>query len=473
MTHKTENPEEEKKSKSGTKKNILSQIKSIPTSRVSRLFRTGWAARHTVPMALRRTVELMSADKGDRKEITQKFIKEQKKVAEELYRTLGTLKGVALKAGQMASYIDGVLPQELEKIYQQVLSKLQSGAPGLPPITSQKLIKEELGKPADELFASFDEVPFAAASIGQVHKGVLHDGTHVAVKLQYPEVDKAFESDLKNFKVLEKMFGPVIRHYNSKEALDLAVENLLDELDYVREYQSQERFRTMFLNHEQIRIPKVFKELSTSKILVSGFCEGLTFEEICKLDQEERNHFAQVLVRYNMESLFLHCFINPDPHPGNYIFHDDHTISFLDFGAAYEIDSKFAKGLQSSIQAIMDEDKFAFRRTVHDVFGISRDNLVVFDAYCRILDFALTPFKEEAQPFCFSSKWIESYLEFAFSETRNILTRGKRIPRLPPPVDFHSDIIFVERIAVGLASLLSKLSGTADWNKLAREVFGG
>lgn len=136
--------DKDKTSNKDTQRAGLEQIESIPTSRMSRMFRTGWAARKAVPLALKRTVELVSAEKGDRKEAAEKILAEQEAYAEELFRTLGTMKGLAQKIGQVVSYMEGVLPPELAPIYQRVLARLQDSAPALPPMVSQSVIEEEL-----------------------------------------------------------------------------------------------------------------------------------------------------------------------------------------------------------------------------------------------------------------------------------------------------------------------------------------
>lgn len=421
-------------------------------------------------MALRRAVELSSATKGERGAVAEKALAEQRKYAEELFETLGKLKGIALKAGQMASYVDGVIPAEFAPVYQEVLARLQSAAPSLPADACRRVIEADLGKPIDELFARFDDVPLAAASIGQVHQGELEDGTPVAIKVQYPDVDRAFESDLSNFKLLETMFGPLIRHYNSEQAVALARQNLLAELDYRRELDAQRRAGEIFAGDAEIMVPRVFEALSGDRVLTSALAVGRSFEEICRADQGERDHYGEVLVRYYLESMLVHHFVNPDPHPGNYVFHENGVVSLLDFGAAQEIDPVLCSGIGESLRAAIEMDEAGHRRAVHEVYGITDSEPTVFEAYCRIFWRLLDPWKPEMQPFAFTPEWIDSYLDMTIRESKQILTRGGWLPRLPPPVDFHSDIIFIERIAVGLGSILARLRARGDWSVLTRRV---
>lgn len=452
----------------------LTEIASIPTSRFGRLLRAGWAARHAVPLAVKRASELLSADgKEGRKVVAEKALKEQERAAEELFKTLGTLKGVALKVGQVASYVEGIIPSEFETVYRQVLSRLQAAAPGLPPAASREAIEEELGRSLDDLFLEFDEHPFAAASIGQVHRAVLPDGTPVAVKVQYPEVDRAFQSDLRNMRVLEKVLGPLIRYYNSTEALEVLRNNLLLELDYEREADAQERYSEQYRDDPQILIPRVFRDLCSRKVLVTELARGLSFDEVLELPQEKLDEFGKVLVRYYLESIHHHNFLNPDPHPGNYVFGEDGAITFLDFGAALDLDPVFTSGLQASTTAAMDGDLPTFRRSVKEVYGVDDSNPAVFDSYVEIMLTVLQPCLPQFQPFRFSGDWIDSYIDETASHGKTILTRGGKIPKLPSPVEFHTDVLFIERVAIGLASILSRMGATADWSELTREVFKG
>lgn len=449
----------------------LEQIESIPTSRIGRILRTGWVARHAVPLALKRTVELVSSEKQERGELAEKILAEQEAYAEELFRTLGTMKGLAQKFGQMVSYLEGVLPAEFAPVYQRVLSRLQASAPALPSMVSQYVIEEELDCLIEDHFADFEEQPFAAASIGQVHRATLHDGTRVAVKIQYPDVDKAFESDMKNIKMLETLFAPLIRYYRGKDILELTRQQLLDELDYEREAKAQLRFQEMFAGHPLIYIPKVIEHLSTRKLLVTELVEGKSFREALSEPLEVRNRIGKVLFHYYWESIFLHHFVNGDPHPGNYIFLEDGRVACLDFGAAVPIEPSFAQNFRKNVEAYLAQDQARFRETVPAAYGISTDDPVVFEAYCVAIGEFLEPFHPDKQPFLFSPAWLEGYFEKAAAQAKQILTRGGKVPRLPPPANLPQDLPLIQRIGLGLSSLIARLQSELDWNQCAHEIF--
>ena len=164
-------------------------------------------------------------------EAQQRVLDNAKKTAEAMLKTLGEMKGLPLKLGQMASYIDGLAPPGYEEKFQDALKKLQAKAPPLSPEAATKVVTKELGPP-EEIFAEWEREPFAAASIGQVHRASTKAGDRVAVKVQYPGIDKAIENDLKSISLLEPMMAPVGRKYHTKEALDEIKPVFLAELDY-------------------------------------------------------------------------------------------------------------------------------------------------------------------------------------------------------------------------------------------------
>lgn len=449
---------------------LLEEGTAVPTSRVGRFLRTGWAARHAVPLAMKRTAELVSAKKEDRGEALEKLLKEQEDIAEELFRTLGNLKGVVQKFGQMASYLEGVLPEEIAPVYQKVLSRLQDSAPALPALAVRTVIEDELDCFLEDHFASFDEQPFAAASVGQVHRAMLYDGTQVAVKVQYPDIDKAFNSDLKNMKMIETLFAPIIHYYRGKETLDTLRQQLLDELDYTREAEVQERFRMFFEGHPYVSIPRVFNELSTSKVLVTEFIEGMTFEQICAADEPIRTKAAIALGHFYVESIHLHHWTNVDPHPGNYIFHEDGHITCLDFGAAVPIDLELMKLVDEHMNALIEHDIPRLQAAMRPLYGMPDDmDPVILEAHTALLQHYFAPLDPAQQPFRFSTEWISTCVEEGMESARRVLLRGGRVPKLPPPpTHVHTDLSVLYRVVLGLGSLLARLHVRHDWAELYR-----
>ncbi len=207
--------------------------------------------------AVRRAAFGKRRDEEAEREAQKRVLANAKKTAEAMLKTLGEMKGLPLKLGQMASYIDGLAPPGYEDKFKQVLKKLQAKAPPLSAEAAERVVTKELGPPT-EVFAEWEAEPFAAASIGQVHRAVVKTGDRVAVKVQYPDIDKAIQNDLKSISMLESMIAPVGRKYHSKQTLEEIKEVFLAELDYGLEAENAERFRKIHDGDEEIVIPRVW-----------------------------------------------------------------------------------------------------------------------------------------------------------------------------------------------------------------------
>ena len=252
----------------------------------------------------------------------------QMRTTAQVVATLGDMKGALMKVGQMVSYLDEGMPEPVR----DALATLQQDAPPMSAELTAGVVQAELGGPPERVFAAWDPNPIAAASIGQVHRARLHDGREVAVKVQYPGVDDAIRADLTTtdllFRAISLMFpgldpGPLVVELRAR---------LVEELDYVREAENQRLFADYYAGHPFIRIPAVVDEFSTARVLTSEYVDGARFAEVEQWSQEERDLAAEAIFRFVFRSLYrLHAF-NGDPHPGNYLFHGDGVVTFLDFG---------------------------------------------------------------------------------------------------------------------------------------------
>src|SRR5690606_26421016 len=191
------------------------------------------------------------------------------KAAEALLKTLGEMKGLPLKVGQMASYIDGLAPPGYEERFQQELKKLLDKAPPLSPAAAVKVVTEELGAPPEAVFAEWESEPFAAASIGQVHKATTQHGDVVAVKVQYPGIDKAIEADLKSLQFFQSMMSPITAKLHSKQTIDEISQVFRDELDYGREAEMADVFRRIHRGDPDVIIPRVHHDLTRKRVLTT------------------------------------------------------------------------------------------------------------------------------------------------------------------------------------------------------------
>src|SRR3954453_13716493 len=252
------------------------------------------------------------------------------KTAEDVARVLGGMKGAIMKAGQMVSFIADGLPPEA----QAALATLQADVPPMAPSLAEGVIRSELGADPDKLFLDWSPVPVAAASIGQVHKAVMPNGRIVAVKVQYPGVDKAIKSDLDNAELLYNLFASfALKNLDVKALVDELRARMADELDYRLEARFQSEFAARYAGHPFFRIPNVVPERSSQRVLTSDWVEGLRWDDFPAPGAPVAHQRAgEVLMRFAQGSIHQHGVFNGDPHPGNYRFHDDGTVTFLDFG---------------------------------------------------------------------------------------------------------------------------------------------
>ncbi|CAM2937374.1 ABC1 kinase family protein [Acinetobacter celticus] len=252
--------------------------------------------------------------------------------------TLGEMKGAVMKVGQIASQYKDIFPPEVAK----AIGKLQRQAPPMPFAEIKAQVEKELGKPLLNIFKSFDEIPFAAASIGQVHKAVLPNGQQVVVKVQYPGVDEACESDLKQVRLALRLMGVLKVDRKLQDRLFKEIQESLDnELNYEVEAQNLDVARTF---HEaldnKIIIPKVFPEFSSRHVLTLSFEHGESIETASTWSQETRNELGRRLFRAMGQEIFFLKRFHCDPHPGNFAFREDGTVIIYDFGGVKILSSE-------------------------------------------------------------------------------------------------------------------------------------
>src|SRR6202042_1837042 len=239
------------------------------------------------------------------------------RTADDVLATLGTMKGVMVKLGQMASYVDDGLSPAVRR----TLSRLQDSVPPMSAELAAGVVAEELGLPPEEAFARWDPVPIAAASIGQVHRAMTHDGRAVAVKVQYPGIAETIAADLGNVALLRRMLRITAPAQDVDGLIAELRDRVLEELDYRREAENQRLVAAYYDGHPTIFVPKIVDELSTRRLVTSELADGARFAGLGQGSQEERDLAAETIYRFTFRSLYdVHAF-NGDPHPGNYLFH--------------------------------------------------------------------------------------------------------------------------------------------------------
>jgi predicted unusual protein kinase regulating ubiquinone biosynthesis (AarF/ABC1/UbiB family) len=261
--------------------------------------------------------------------------------AEKLVATLGDLKGLAMKIGQGISMDPDLLTPEIRA----VVAKLQNQAPPMPWVTVKEVLTSELGQTPDEAYQSFEETPIASASLGQVHRAVLKDGTPVAVKVQYPGIARAIHADLDNLGVLVTVFSTTSRLRHGKDYFREVQAGLLEELDYQVEAERSRRFAKAATAFPDIKVPRVFDDLTSERVLTLEFFKGQTLKEfIGSLDthtNDEKFRISRLLTRVTWGPFLCTGLVHADPHPGNFILLEDGSLGVLDFGAIKQMSDRW------------------------------------------------------------------------------------------------------------------------------------
>ena len=274
---------------------------------------------------------------------------------------LSQMRGLAAKVGQMASYVDGMVPEHHREAYAAALGGLQTAAASSPWPLVREVVESELGGPVEALFEGFEQQPFASASIGQVHRARLTDGTRVAVKVQPPGVARWLASDLDNAGVVKSLGTSLLPSQVAVGGIFTELRaRLEEELDYAREAAQTERFAAIFQGDPRIVIPRTFPERSSARVLTTDYFEGLTLDQMAERSEPEREVAAETLWRFVFTGLLVHKLFNADPHPGNYIFLPDGRVVFLDFGCSQDVlprQNEIARGMHN---AALDGDEQVF-----------------------------------------------------------------------------------------------------------------
>jgi predicted unusual protein kinase regulating ubiquinone biosynthesis (AarF/ABC1/UbiB family) len=302
----------------------------IPTSRVGRTARIGGLAAGQAIRQAGTHAANVTRDKDARQAALERRHLE---AAQQIVSALGTMKGAAMKVGQVMSFLDvGLVPEEYRQEFQHRLAALRDAAPTVTFKDMRKVIEEELEDRLQDIFDDFDEEPIAAASIGQVYRAVLPDGRPVAVKVQYPGVAAAVRADMQNLGLILRLVKRIAPGMDPK-AIGSEIRNRIEEeLDYELEAQNQRTLARIFRGHPFIVVPAVISSLSRERVLVSEYVEGTGFEDLKSYPQDERDRIGEIQFRFYFGCLYRHHQFSGDPHPGNSMLLADGRMAFLDFG---------------------------------------------------------------------------------------------------------------------------------------------
>lgn len=417
-----------------------------------------------------RSAGARAANKLRRGENAEREMAMLTKEAERYANLLGGMKGAAMKLGQLISFLDAdLVPEAYRPMYRQALGVLQADAPALPFEAVAAVFEAEHGRPVHEVFEWFGTEPMAAASIGQVHAARLSDGTEVAVKIQYPGAADAVAADLANADLLAalakmglRMLGPMQPRVDVRSLADEVVAQVSQELDYRIEAQNQAEFAERFADHPTIRVPAVLPELSTERVLVSEMVDGMRWSVAIDQPQELRNQWGEVLTRFLLEALYRYGLFNADPHPGNYLFHEDGTVTFLDFGCVTRFDPDIIDGIRRVMSATGEHDVEGLRAEFVSLGFLPADSKLSSQRLYDWYSINMEPVMAE-QPYTFTPAFAARVVATCYDglgEWSDVLFALT----LPP------EMVFLNRIMLGFNSVMAGLSATGDWQALHHEL---
>jgi predicted unusual protein kinase regulating ubiquinone biosynthesis (AarF/ABC1/UbiB family) len=379
----------------------------------------------------------------------------QARTAEQMFKVLGELKGGAMKMGQAMSLYEAAMPEEMAGPYRAALTRLQESAPPLPAAKIHKILADELGTDWRTRFSEFDDIPAAAASIGQVHKAVWHDGRVVAVKVQYPGADKAFISDLNQMTRMGRVFASWIPGMDIKPLLEELKERAIEELDYLRESRNQRQFAAAFEGDPEYVVPHVLA--GAPHVLVSEWIDGRPMADIiANGTKEERDRTGELYERFLLSGPARAGLLHSDPHPGNFRVTPEGKFCILDFGAVAELPNGLPNAMGTLLRIALSGDAHTVAEGLRDE-GFIRQNVDVDPE--QVLNY-LDPFVEPArhQEFHFTREWMRGQFT-RMQDVRNPdFTMALKL-NLPP------NYALIHRVWLGCIAVLCQLDATVPMRR--------
>lgn len=379
--------------------------------------------------------------------------------AEELKNILGGLKGPMMKVAQLISTIPNILPEE----YAQELAELQSNAPPMGWSFVRRRMQSELGKDWESRFLKFSHEAAAAASLGQVHRALLFDGKEVACKLQYPDMAGTVDADLKQLKLLISLYHRLDNAIKQDEVYKELVIRLQEELDYKREAANLRLFSLMLRNKNSIVIPQLIEELSTERLLTMSWIEGRGLKTAIDLglNQIQSNGIARALFCSWYTPFYHYGVIHGDPHMGNFLINSQNQLCLLDFGSIRIFKGKFVKGVIDLCKAVeTHDDELAYHAYKSWGFkNISKETMDILNEWARFLYAPLTQDKER-------SIQDDSDPDIGRKLAAKIHKGLQQTGGVTPPREF----VLVDRSAIGLGSLFTRLNAKLNWHRLFQEL---
>jgi predicted unusual protein kinase regulating ubiquinone biosynthesis (AarF/ABC1/UbiB family) len=431
----------------------------IPTGRLRRAARTTGAL---APGTFKLATSIATSAARDPDKAAELLARRHEELADEVVDALSSLRGGAMKIGQMASFIDvDFIPAEYRDTYQAKLAALRDSAPPMSWKQVRAVLEGEWGEPPESVLEDIEHDAAAAASIGQVHRGRLADGRTVAIKVQYPEIADALEADLGTAAIIARLGKAIAPGVDPNVIMAEVRERILEELDYELEAQNQRAFARAYRGHPFAHVPDVVTSLSARRVLVAEWVDGRPFAEMLALPEDERGRIGEAIFRFFYGSLHWLGRFNVDAHPGNYLLLDDGRMAFLDFGSVKEMQ---AERLRIGVRLLMaatepdDEAVVEVLRELGYVRPGSSPNAALLAAQVRI-----------------PNEWVLTDAEFKLDRTyvAALMLAQSQINaetlRLARTIALPADDLMLNRMGIGVVAVLGQLGVTRNWHRLARE----
>jgi len=394
----------------------------------------------------------------------------QQRTAEQLFRTLGDLKGGAMKMGQALSILESAFPENIAAPYRAHLTQLQDSAPPMAAATVHDVLRRELGASWRRDLVEFDDNPAAAASIGQVHRGRWHDGREVAVKVQYPGAEEALTSDLKQLARLARTFGSMVPGVDIKPIVEELQARVVEELDYELEADAQRQFAAEFEQDPHFVVPHVVD--GSTRVLVTEWLESPASlaRMIAEGTQEERDHYGELYVRFLFSGPARTGMLHADPHPGNYRIlpapdGDPGRLGVLDFGAVARLPERSLPSAIGTLMRIALNDDYVEVVEQLRVEGFIKPRINVDPEELR--DY-LAPFIEPArhETFRFSRQWMRDQFARLNDPREPGYTLSLKL-NMPP------SYLLIHRVWLGGIGVLCQLEAEAPFRRILEESLPG
>jgi predicted unusual protein kinase regulating ubiquinone biosynthesis (AarF/ABC1/UbiB family) len=352
------------------------------------------------------------------------------------------------------------VPEKHRAAYETAMKGLQAAAPRSSPEQIRAVVEDDLGAPIDRLFAEWHDAPFASASIGEVHRATMHDGRDVAVKVQHPGIARAMESDLANGKMLASFAGALVgSRFEMAEQYEVVRARFREELDYRLEASRIADFSRVHHDDATIRVVRLVPERSATRVLTTEFVRGRSFDDACAAPEADRAAWARTLWRFVMAGNLVGGQFNADPHPGNYLFHDDGVVTFLDFGCVQAFAGHYLEHARALHDCALNEDRDRFAHHARLLIGMKPGKLG--DASLAYMFRNFAPLFDS--PWRFTRDYTASLVE-------DMRAMGHLAMKVPKREFFGlpRDMIFLNRLQFGFYSVLARLDVEVDYADVER-----